>query len=402
VLRYALERGTGMRQPFMSPVVHRTSTVRRGLRLLSVVATVIVPVSAMTTLTPGVAGAVSPVVGTGALSCGTVTGSLKFSPALTTAGGSSDIVTTKLTLSGCGASGGNVTTSTFTGKASGKLTVASNSCSLLSSPTTTTGTIVIKWTAKAGTAKLEPTTLPIDSVTGVASGANGDDGLTLTNQVASGSFAAGITGEVDSNATAAAVNSALGCGAKSGLKSLDIVSGDVYQIGVLTVGSLDGPSAGVGDELGGNPLVSGLLACNSGDFSGNVAANPLAPGSAVLTITELGLGSCDQGVSQVEFNDLPLSVTISDAPGDPVTLNGVTGTVVIGTDPGDETYCNYQANLVGSFANGTSTISFTNQTFDFTGGEDCDYPASAQETLTVGPIVDLAGTTSVFPFLMVH
>jgi hypothetical protein len=95
-------------------------------------------------------------------------------------------------------------------------------------------------------------------------------------------------------------------------------------------------------------------------------------------------------------------VTISDAPGEPVTLNGVTGTVVFGTDPDDETYCNYQANLVGTFVNSTSTISFTNQTFTFTGGEDCSYPASAQETLTIGPNLDLSSNTDVFPYLFVH
>jgi hypothetical protein len=93
-------------------------------------------------------------------------------------GGSSESVTVKVVLHGCDASGGsNVTTSNFNGKGKGSLQASSNNCTNLAGTQPVSGSVAIKWTGKAGTAKLNSTTLTLTSITGTASGENGNVGF---------------------------------------------------------------------------------------------------------------------------------------------------------------------------------------------------------------------------------
>ena len=200
-------------------------TLRRKL-LFSAMA-VAVPAALATGIGAPAAFAGGSVNATGTVACTGVAGSAKFSPPLTTSGGSSETISVKVTLSSCNATGSNVTTSNFKGTGSGKLTTASSSCAGLAGTTAVSGTLPIKWTAKAGKSKVNNTSVTFTSVTGVAAGSNGNAGFTFSHQTSSGSFAGSVSGEVDSNESASALLSA--CGSKKGVKSLTLVAGHVSQ-----------------------------------------------------------------------------------------------------------------------------------------------------------------------------
>jgi hypothetical protein len=171
-----------------------------------------------------------PVNGTGTVSCTGATGLLKFNPTLNFNGSSPESVSVKVTLHGCNASGGsNVTTANFNGKGKGSISAPNNNCSSLVGTQSVNGSVTIKWTGKAGTAKLNTTTLTLTSITGVAAGANGNAGFTFSSQATSGSFAGSTSGELDSNKPAATLGGSSGCGAKKGLKLLNIVAGTTSQ-----------------------------------------------------------------------------------------------------------------------------------------------------------------------------
>ena len=169
-----------------------------------------------------------PVAGTGSLSCTSAAGSLKFTPPLNFTGGSSETAKVKVTF-GCSASGGNVTTPSFSGKASGTLSTSSNDCTSLDGTESVSGSLDIKWKGKDGKAKLDTSTVTLTAITGQPAGANGNAGFTFSHQAISGSFAGTISGEIDSNASAGTLAGSSGCGAKKGLKKLGIVAGSVSQ-----------------------------------------------------------------------------------------------------------------------------------------------------------------------------
>jgi len=171
-----------------------------------------------------------PVNGTGTVSCTGATGQLKFSPPLNFTGGSPDTASVKVSLHGCdGGGGSNVTTSNFNGKGKGTISTSSNNCTSLAGTQPVSGSVTIKWTGKAGTAKLNTTTLTLTTITGVPAGANGNAGFTFSTQATSGSFAGSMSGELDSNASASMLAGSSGCGAKKGLKKINIVSGHTSQ-----------------------------------------------------------------------------------------------------------------------------------------------------------------------------
>jgi hypothetical protein len=192
-------------------------------------AALLLPVATVTIAGVQAASAgVPPVTGTGTVSCSGATGLMKFNPDLTLTGSSPEMVSVKVVLHGCHASAGsNVTTANFNGKGKGTISASSNNCNNLAGTQTVSGSVAIKWTGKSGTAKLDPTTITLTSITGLAAGANGNVGFTISNQATSGSFAGTTSGELDSNKTAAMEGAT--CGAKRGLKLLNIVSGHTSQ-----------------------------------------------------------------------------------------------------------------------------------------------------------------------------
>jgi hypothetical protein len=193
-------------------------------------AAAIVPVGMVTVIGSEAASAGSPPVdGTGTVACTGVTALMKFNPPLSLTGtASSESVSLKFTLHGCSVSGTtNVTSANFNGKGKGTITAANNNCTGLAGTQPVSGSIPIKWTGKAGTAHLTNTTLTLTSITGLAAGANGNVGFTISHQATSGSFAGTMSGELDSNeGSSAALTS---CQAKKGLKLLNIVSGHTSQ-----------------------------------------------------------------------------------------------------------------------------------------------------------------------------
>ncbi len=178
-------------------------------------------------LTSAYAGS-PPVAGTGTLSCSSAAGSLKFAPPLNFTGGSSETAKVKVNF-GCSASGGNVTTAGFVGKASGTISTSSNNCTSLDGTEAVTGSLTIKWTGKDGKAKLDTSTVTLTSITGDPAGANGNAGFTFSHQTVSGSFAGSISGQIDSSESAGTLAGTTGCGAKHGLKKIGIVTGSVTQ-----------------------------------------------------------------------------------------------------------------------------------------------------------------------------
>ena len=170
-----------------------------------------------------------PVTGTGTLACSAVVGSLKFAPPLNFTGGSPETVKVKLTLGGCNATGGNVTTPGFSGKASGFISTGTNDCTSLEGTQSVSGSLTIKWKGKDGKAKLNTSTLALTSITGEAAASNGNAGFTFSHQSISGSFAGTTSGEIDSGENAGTLAGSTGCGAKKGLKKLSIVAGSTSQ-----------------------------------------------------------------------------------------------------------------------------------------------------------------------------
>jgi len=201
-----------------------------GRRLVLGCAVLALPVGMITVVGVQSASAGSPpVTGTGTVSCTGATGQLGFKPPLNFTGGSAETASVKVTLHGCSVSGSNVTHSNFNGSGKGSLSTATNNCTSLAGTQPVSGSVTIKWTGKAGTAKLINTTLTLTSITGVPAGANGNAGFAFSNQATSGSFAGTMSGELDSNASASMLAGSSGCGAKKGLKKINIVSGHTSQ-----------------------------------------------------------------------------------------------------------------------------------------------------------------------------
>ncbi len=208
--------------------------MRIGRKLLFSAVALALPIGLVSLLGVQAASAGSPPGdASGTVSCSSVTGLLKFSPPLSFSGSaSSDTVSVKLVFHGCDAGGGsNVTSSNFNGKGKGTLTASSNNCNNLAGTQPVSGSVKVSWTGKDKSAHINPSTITFNSFTGTPAGANGNVGFTFANQPVSGSFSGTISGELDTNESAAqaAGNSAGGCGAKHGMKKLNIVSGHVSQ-----------------------------------------------------------------------------------------------------------------------------------------------------------------------------
>ena len=138
-------------------------------KIMLAAAAVAMPIGIMAATT-GIAGAGAPKtdVGTATITCSTVTGGLKFAPALTAAGGQPENTNVKLAVSGCTVSGvAGVTISA--GKGTGVLHSANNGAAALAGTTAVTGQIIIKWTSNVKLTSKE-STLTVTAITGGVSG----------------------------------------------------------------------------------------------------------------------------------------------------------------------------------------------------------------------------------------
>ena len=267
------------------------------------------------------ASAASPRVnGTDTVSCTSATGSLKFGPSLTKSGTASETATVKVRFVGCNASVSNVTTVDFSGKAEGTITWSSNNCSALSGPNPVSGTLAIEWSAKAGSAKLNPTMVSLTTVAGFGSGQNGNVGISFANQAASGSFPRPLQAELDSNENLATASGPTGCGARKGLKKLAIVAGDL------------------------RPAPPPVRAYVSSTGANNVTPLALATGTLgapiPVGVTPLGIAITPNGLTAYVANN-PGSVTpinlVTDTPGAAIPV-GPSSWSVAATPDGSTVY----------------------------------------------------------------
>jgi len=122
--------------------------------------------------TSGIAGASGPTynVATDHITCTTVTGSAKFSPALQLGGSSPETTSIKLALSGCTISGpvGTPDITAITGKGAGTLNSATNNALALEGTNAVTGSITIKWKAVGAKLLSATSTVSPSSLTGGA------------------------------------------------------------------------------------------------------------------------------------------------------------------------------------------------------------------------------------------
>jgi hypothetical protein len=173
--------------------------------------------------------------GTGTLSCSNITGVLHFSPPLNFSGGSPDLVKVRLRLTGCNASGGNIINPNFSGKGSGELSTSSNNCTSFEGAQSVSGSIEISWTAKTRNirGRVYDSLLEFTSITGIASGANGNAALTFSRQSSGSgqgvSFTGSMSGELDSNTPASTFAGPKRCGATHRLRTAKIVAGHLSQ-----------------------------------------------------------------------------------------------------------------------------------------------------------------------------
>ena len=116
-------------------------------RMLLVMAAVVMPIAAVAGV--GVTNAWASTVATGTVTCTGVSGSAKFSPALTSSGPTSgtEKITTKITFSHCTTSGSNVTAhSNATGSAKGTITDSTgSSCTGLFGVINVSASLPVKW-----------------------------------------------------------------------------------------------------------------------------------------------------------------------------------------------------------------------------------------------------------------
>ena len=169
---------------------------------------------------------------TDTVTCTTLSGSVKFSPAVTSSESAGTSTTTlKASFSGCSSNAAGLTVTS--GKAAGTLTstrtAGEDGCTALGGGSTASGSVTIAW-------KTSPKLSSGSSVLQVnseAGGLGGDGNATFTipgtvpNGAPSGSFQgtnAGSGDQANAQTTEAAVTILNTCNGKKGLKTLDITS----------------------------------------------------------------------------------------------------------------------------------------------------------------------------------
>lgn len=161
------------------------------------------------------------------ISCTNVTGKIKFSPAITTNGGSPLSSSVKLKISGCTTAGisGPIVKS---GLATGTLHTASNSFSGLNGTIASTGTIYIVWKTKGNKLINSWSSVSVNAIT-AGTDANVTFDIKKGDSSVTGSFTGGDDG-ANSEITSVedTVSSLIGpLSGKKGIKSLTVQSGSL-------------------------------------------------------------------------------------------------------------------------------------------------------------------------------
>jgi hypothetical protein len=172
---------------------------------------------------------------------------------------------------------------------------------------------------------------------------------------------------------------------------------------VLTTHKVGGPNVKVGAKLiaslakGSKAKFTGSanksVTCKKSSFTEKVTKNPAKPSTAHLSLTSQRFGNCSTtfqgatGVKSVKLTKLPYLSTISDRPGNPVKVFGVSTTITLRTVVGTLS-CSYKAKHVeGHAANKTQVISFSKQPFTLTSGPSV-CPKHGSFSASYGPVTD--------------
>lgn len=179
---------------------------------------------------------------------------------------------------------------------------------------------------------------------------------------------------------------------------------------VLTTTKVGGPNVKVGATLKA-PLKTGTKAtfyspgtttgvkCSQASTTEKVTKNPAAPGTATASLTAQSFSKCTtnfpgaNSVKSIKVQKLPYATTISDAAGNPVTVNKPTTTITLGTVAGTLS-CTYSApKIVGKASNTGNVIKFKNQALTFkSGASEC--PPTGDFSATFGPLKDTSASGS--------
>lgn len=166
--------------------------------------------------------------GNATISCD-VAGKIKFSPAITTNGGSPLSSSVNLSLNGCSTTGISGLT-LLGGKATGTLHTASNAFSDLNGTVASTGTITIKWNTLGTKLTNSKSVVTVNAIT-AGTGANVTFDITAGDAGVTGSFTGGDAG---ANSTFTSVEDTVASLARplagKGIKGLTV------QSGTLTLG----------------------------------------------------------------------------------------------------------------------------------------------------------------------
>jgi hypothetical protein len=137
------------------------------------------------------------------------------------------------------------------------------------------------------------------------------------------------------------------------------------------------------------------VSCARGSTASTVTSNPLAPGVADEMLTAQRLGQCTSNIPEVTVTNiyllgLPFAVTVSDAPGYPVTVAHARTKITFSTAAGT-VKCTYKDSSVdGNASNTDSTITFTNQMFTLSAGPASVCPPAGDFSATFGPNIDVS------------
>lgn len=166
---------------------------------------------------------------------------------------------------------------------------------------------------------------------------------------------------------------------------------------VLTTGSVGGTDVAVGDVL--SSVVVGGPDCTSGSAQTAVHFNPAVRGTATLQLTGLTFSNCsiDMGAAvgtlpaTVVVNNLPYSLSIGDGSGDPATLGVVSLTVSVNSGSSSCAYLS-PASFTGNYDNGTASITYSGS-LAFSGGTGPLASGCPQSPLNVPKFTSVADSS---------
>jgi hypothetical protein len=184
-----------------------------------------------------------------------------------------------------------------------------------------------------------------------------------------------------------------------------VISSMTEGVTVLTTHKVGGTNAAVGDQLSAG--VSGGPSCTSAAAKATVQFNPARPGVSTVLLTNVVFSGCSINMgpavgvlpATIDVHGLSDAMSISDAPGDPAKMGGVSLTISVNSGSSTCLYAS-AASVSGGFQNGTNSIGFTGS-LAYSGGTgslSADCPTSSLAALSFATVLDTSqvGSPPVF------